>query len=128
MIIGMEWKGDGGSWWDVQWRCRAKTQCRNIVELCVHGDACWWNRNNCECFLFYVMNECTSKKEKTYLVLSLLFLSVLSSFLSSQYSLSFSFLLPKWSVFPFLFLPLTNISPPFFFLLILIDLFFLKYQ
>jgi len=25
MIIGMEWKGDGGSWWDVQWRCRAKT-------------------------------------------------------------------------------------------------------
>jgi len=40
MIIGMEWKGDGGSWWDVQWKCRAKTQCRNIVELCVHGDAC----------------------------------------------------------------------------------------
>jgi len=40
MIIGMEWKGDGGSWWDVQWRYRAKTQCRNIVELCVHGDAC----------------------------------------------------------------------------------------
>jgi len=25
MIIGMEWKGAGGSWWDVQWRCRAKT-------------------------------------------------------------------------------------------------------
>jgi len=40
MIIGMEWKGDGDSWWDVQWRCRAKTQCRNIVKLCVHGDAC----------------------------------------------------------------------------------------
>jgi len=25
MIIGMKWKGAGGSWWDVQWRCRAKT-------------------------------------------------------------------------------------------------------
>ena len=24
MIIGMEWKGDGGSWWDVQWKCRQK--------------------------------------------------------------------------------------------------------
>jgi len=40
MIIGMEWKGDEGSWWDVLWRCRVKTQRINIVELCVHGDAC----------------------------------------------------------------------------------------
>jgi len=64
MIIGMEWKGNGDSWWDVQWRCKAKTQRRNIVELCVHGDACWWNKNNYGWFLFYAMNECTSKKEK----------------------------------------------------------------
>jgi len=62
MIIGMKWKGDGDSWWDVQWRCRVKTQCKNIVELCVHGDACWWNRNNCGCF-FILCHEWMYKQK-----------------------------------------------------------------
>jgi len=86
-------------------------------------------------FLFYAMNEYTSKKEKkTYLVPSLFFLSVLSSFLSSQYSLSFSFFFHQNYLCPFLFLPFTNLSlflflpftniSLFLFHIILIDIFF----
>ena len=53
------------------------------------------------------------KKKKTYLVPSLFFLSVLSSFLSSQYSLSRS-----------LFFSITKMIRPFLFFLWLISLFF----
>jgi len=64
-------------------------------------------------FYFMPWMNVQAKWKKTYLVLSLFFLSVLSSFLSSQYSLSFSFLSPKWSVFFLFFLWLRYLLPFF---------------
>jgi len=60
--VGLTWRRRWFGWWLLEWN-------EKVIEVhggMYSGDACWWNRNNCGCFFYFMpwMNVQAKRKEK----------------------------------------------------------------